>query len=296
MSSLSTSRWLSPLRYPGGKGVLAHFIGSVLQSNKPRSTTYLEPFAGGAGVGLYLLFHEYVERIVLNDLDPGIAALWRSVFHHSSDLIELISGTEVSVSTWEECRAVYEDAQADDLELGFATLFLNRTNRSGILTARPIGGLRQTGKWKIDARFNRRNLIERIRILSRYSSRVAILEQNALDLLTPTSLSSWPNLFLYADPPYLSKSGDLYLNNLSWKDHVQISRLLRGSDARWVVTYDADDRVAASLYPSSPCAAFTLSHSAATQHFGREYIVFSPSLTIYELDSVGPHGATWLDP
>lgn len=292
--SNGSSRWLSPLRYPGGKAVLGEFVGHLIASNSPKSRIYLEPFAGGAGVALYLLFHEYVDRIVLNDLDAGVTAFWRSVFERPDELADLVMRSEVSVEAWHEHWQVYKGVRSDDLQLGFATLFLNRTNRSGILTARPIGGLGQSGRWRIDARFNRKDLVARIRRLARYRNRVEVRHENAVDLLADVDLlKSWDYPFIYADPPYLSKSGDLYLNNVTWQDHIAIAKLIAAHKGPWVVTYDHDERVRTSLYPSHRCAEFSLSHSAAAQHFGQEYMVFSESLRVETLESVGPHGGIW---
>jgi DNA adenine methylase len=274
---------------------LAEFVGYTIERNNSSPTVYIEPFAGGAGVGLYLLFHEYVDRIILNDLDPGIAAFWRAVFQYPEELIELIRSTEITVEVWAEQRQVYQDLPADDVKLGFATFFLNRTNRSGILTARPIGGLQQTGKWGIEARFNREDLADRVARLSRYSNRVEVRSVNATDLLADDTLVNIsPNVFIYADPPYLSKSGDLYLSNLTWEDHVDIAEKLAFRHDSWLVTYDHDERVLSGLYPGFRCAEYSLSHSAFRQHFGREYLIFSQTLTVGDLDSVGPHGASWV--
>jgi DNA adenine methylase len=139
-----------------------------------RSRRYVEPFAGGAGVALRLLFDEFVDEVVLNDLNPGIAAFWRSMFTDTDALLERVAACDLTIDEWHQQRSVYLEGAADDLDLGFATFYLNRTNRSGILDARPIGGLEQTGKWRIDARFDREKLSARMRVLSRYASRVVI--------------------------------------------------------------------------------------------------------------------------
>lgn len=292
---MSMAPYLSPLRYPGGKGILAEFISHVLDATRPRRSTYFEPFAGGSGVGLYLLFNEHVQRIVLNDLDPGIAAFWRSVFRSSEELVELVRTCDLSVDAWRQHWQTYKDGSSNDLELGFSTLFLNRTNRSGILTARPIGGLEQRGRWKIDARFNRSDLAARILRIARYANRVEILEQDALQLLQASDWLGGKNEpFIYADPPYLSKGSGLYLNSLGWDDHLAIARQLSEWGGGWIVTYDHDERVPRDLYPDRRCAEYSLSHSASTQRFGKEYMVFSDCLQVDTLEGIGPRGGEWV--
>jgi DNA adenine methylase len=284
-----TSHELSPLRYPGGKGALAPFLGRIIESQRPRCTVYVEPFAGGAGAAVRLLFDEFVDEIVLNDLDPGIAAFWRCVFLHTNDLARLIETAPISVEAWERHRNVYKQRSTynDELDLGFSTFFLNRTNRSGILDARPIGGLGQSGTWKIDARFNRRALATRVRTLGQYRNRVTVEEQDGV-IVTGKYLSS--RHLLYADPPYLVRGSDLYLDTLTWDDHERLASVLSGSRERWMVTYDHDPRVR-DLYAGFRCAEFELAHTAARQHVGREYAVFSTTLAIDSLLGLGRSGA-----
>lgn len=284
-----SSHEISPLRYPGGKGGLAPFLGSLLESQPKRCEVYVEPFAGGAGAALRLLLDEYVDHVVLNDLDPGIAAFWRAVFHQTDDLVGLIEGADVSMDAWHASRAVYKarGTDADDLALGYATFFLNRTNRSGILTARPIGGLDQTGPWKIDARFNRPGLARRVRTLGNYRNRVTLTEEDGVDLVRRMR---GPRQFIYADPPYLVRGSDLYLNTLAWRDHQRMARLLSGSAARWMVTYDEDERVH-ELYPNQRRAVFSIAHTAARPHVGRELAVFGDAVAVPKLSGLGKQAA-----
>ena len=278
------ARYLSPLRYPGGKGRLARFVSDLLGRQSPRPRRYVEPFAGGAGVGLRLLVDEHVDEIVINDLNPGIAAFWRSVFQRPDDLLERLTGCEVSVDEWHRQREVYLAEPVDDVELGFALFFLNRTNRSGILDGRPIGGYEQTGRWKIDARFDRQGLETRLNALAQYGSRVVVSEVDGIDLIEQ-HLDAEAS-FIYADPPYLDKGDHLYLDTLRWDDHVRLAQLL-SKGGRWLLTYDADPRITEDLYSEFRCAQFSMSHSAAVQHVGQEYAVFAPTLRVPTLDGLG---------
>lgn len=286
-------RFISPLRYPGGKGALGHFVGELIAACRPLPTTYVEPFAGGGGVALRLLYDEYVETIILNDLDPGVAAFWRTVFNCPDELIDRINDADISIEAWHSHRATYEAGEGDDLTLGFATFFLNRTNRSGILGARPIGGLRQTGKWGMSARFNREDLTKRIRTISRYRNRVELREQHATDFIEEIA-DQWDRLFVYADPPYLGHGASLYLDAMNWEDHRTLAEQLTDLGGRWMVTYDADERILTDLYSSHRCAEYGIAHSAGAQHMGKEYVVFSDTLPVEEMTGVGSGSALWL--
>lgn len=280
-----SSRYLSPLRYPGGKARLAKFVGGLIAKQKNRPLRYVEPYAGGGGVGLRLLVDEYVDEIVLNDLNPGIAAFWRTVFTEPEILLEQIQTSELTIDEWHRQRAVYTAGGESDAELGFATFFLNRTNRSGILNARPIGGLEQRGKWKIDARFDRQQLADRIQGLSRYRSRVTICEADGASVVA--DYLDEGGSFVYADPPYLEKADDLYLDTFGWEDHVALADLLNRNPEGWMLTYDADDRITDVLYPERRCAEFQMSHTAAVQHVATEYAVFAEQVAVGELDTLG---------
>jgi DNA adenine methylase len=230
-----------------------------------------------------LLFDEHVEEIVLNDLNPGIAAFWRAVFDSPEHLIDLISGCRPTVEEWHAQRAIYAAAPKDDVALGFATFFLNRVNRSGILDARPIGGLDQRGTWKIDARWHAERLVARIKLLTRYGARVTISQNDGLEVVREAVQSS--DAFIYADPPYVAEGDDLYMDTLRWDNHEQLARTLRGA-GRWFLTYDADPRIL-DLYGGLRCASFGIAHTAAKQHIGREIAVFSDGLEVPSLALLG---------
>lgn len=275
-------RFVSPLRYPGGKARLAPYIATVMSWQDPAPVTYVEPFAGGAGVALRLLLDGDVDQIRINDLNPGIAAFWRSMFADSEAFARRIENDPVDLKAWHEHREVYlNPVDADDGTLGFATFFLNRCNRSGILTARPIGGLEQTGKWLIDARFNRAGLADRVRALGKFADRVVITELDAVAML-----SGIDNLdgeaFAYIDPPYLVQGDQLYMNGLSMEDHRRFAKALTELKCRWLLTYDADARIANDLYGDYRCLEFDIRHNAHKHHMGQEFAVFSHDLVVPE--------------
>lgn len=280
----AANRYLSPLRYPGGKGRLTYFVGCLISSQPRRARIYIEPFAGGAGVALGLLHGEYVEEVVLNDLDIGIAAFWRAVLDQPNELAYLIGSCLPTIDEWHRQNEIYRSREGDDLQLGFATFFLNRTNRSGILDARPIGGLEQRGKWGIDARWNAEQLSSRIRRIARYRSRVTVCQQDGTELAR--AHIDDPEAFIYADPPYLSSGDDLYFKSFSWDSHRSLAETLRNGRG-WILTYDDDPRIPTKLYPGLRCASYGIAHTASTQHIGREYAVFADGLILNSLEWLG---------
>lgn len=286
--------FLSPLRYPGGKARLAPYIARLIRSQRPRPTVYAEPFAGGAGAAIRLVADEVVDSIQINDLDPGVAALWRCVFYDTDEFIRRVETAKITVPAWRRHRNVYLNPSAhDDRTLGFATFFLNRCNRSGILNARPIGGLDQCGEWKIDARFNRQELIHRIGYIAEFRHRVSISQLDARTFLQQLEEDA-PRSLVYVDPPYIGQGDDLYLDRLSFGDHQDLARLLRSSELRWFMTYDCDERITDELYEGFRCARFNIKHTAQRQQIGSEYAVFSNNLSVPNLDILPRDESEWV--
>ncbi len=281
--------FLSPLRYPGGKGRLGPYLARVIASQPYSIATYCEPYAGGAGAGLHLLVKGHVDHLIINDLNPGITAFWRLVFDQTEAFTDRIHGSEVSIEQWHTQRAIYlAPSGQSDLDLGFATFFLNRCNRSGILSARPIGGLDQTGHWKIDARFNKPELIRRIVSLGSHAAQVSIREHRAIDLIKTLNRRSRPVL-LYVDPPYVVPGEELYMTNHDWAEHERLATCLTDSPHPWLLTYDADSRTR-ELYRHFRCLNFDISHTAQVQKVGREYMFFARKLRVPDLTVLRTEG------
>lgn len=278
---------ISPLRYPGGKGLLYSRLRSIIRENGLTSSTYIEPYAGGAGSALALLVSGQVARILINDLDPAVYAFWRSLVDHPQEFTRRLRSVDLTVDEWEKQRVTYDTAdRGDHLELGFATFFLNRTNRSGVLNGGPIGGKDQTGNYKIDARFNREALAERVRLIALHADRITVLNKDGREVIRDHA--DRDDSFIYADPPYFEKAGSLYMNAFEDADHRQLADCLNSVErARWVLTYDNVPNVA-KLYSDRQRRLFSLNYSAHRVMRALEVMVFSDSLMI-PADIEGPH-------
>ncbi len=285
--------YLSPLRYPGGKARFAPLLEQLLANAGKSSITYVEPFAGGAGAALGLLATNTVDRVVINDIDVRLAAFWRSITSDAEAFVEKINLTAVSIDSWHHQRAIMLEGSKDDLELGFAAFFLNRTNRSGILGARPIGGLKQTGAWKLDCRYDKEKMVQRIRGVAKYADRIEVRQEDASVLLDHPEFAA-DNAFLYLDPPYLKKSGGLYLDTLSWDDHLLLAAKLNRRESNWLLTYDCDCRVVDELYPDRRYGDLSLRHAAADTHVGREYVLIADSLELPTDACVSGRKINWI--
>ncbi len=276
----------SPLRYPGGKQVLARVLAHLIRLNGHEGGIYAEPYAGGAGAALSLLFGEYVERLMLNDADSSIYAFWDSILRRTDAFLKLLRDTPLTVSEWERQRAVYlKPARHSRLRIGFAAFYLNRCNRSGIIcNAGVIGGRAQRGKWKLDARFSRAELAERIRRIALYADRIELYNHDAIDFLREcvARKHTTRRVLVYLDPPYYVKGSQLYMNYYSPSDHAALARYLR-TRARfdWVMSYDNVPEIRA-LYGGLRQVPFTLGYSARDWRLGKEVMVVGPGLAFPE--------------
>jgi DNA adenine methylase len=241
----------SPLRYPGGKASLSSFLVDVIDLNDLRGCEYFEPYAGGAGAALRLLETGVVSKIHLNDADRRISAFWNAVINYTNEFIERIHSVELSIDEWRKQKEISRAPnRVKLLDLGFSTFYLNRCNRSGVLSGGPIGGYAQLGQWRMDVRFNREALAERVRAIGSVRKHITISSCDALEFLKKSLPrgSARSEVFVYLDPPYVEQARRLYLNAYSDSDHSLVAEHMRKQKiVPWVMSYD-DCLLIRSLY------------------------------------------------
>ena len=233
----------SPLRYPGGKNCIFPFMARLFYENNLLGTSYAEPYAGGAGLALHLLLEGYVKRIYINDLDPSIYLFWKAVLYRTEELCEWIESVPIDINTWRYYKDIYKKGvEVDELEIAKSTFYLNRTNISGVLDAGPIGGYSQTAKFKIDARFNKEDLINKIRIVASRKQDISLSNYDGIEF-TKSLNRKRSDVFIYLDPPYVDKGHFLYMNCFKEEDHIELSRFVSKLKKRWMVSYDMNEMI-----------------------------------------------------
>lgn len=271
----------TPLRYPGGKGKLTDFLKMIFEKNDLLDGHYVEPYAGGAGIALNLLTHSYASCIHLNDLNPAVFAFWHSVINQPEELCRAIRDVDVTIEEWHRQKAVLKNPENyTPLEVGFSTFFLNRTNRSGIIWGGVIGGKNQDGPWKLNARFNKDDLIRRIEKIALYRSRIRLYNLDAAELIK-TVLPTLPEkTLIYLDPPYYVKGQGLYENHYLHDDHVNIANLVKKQITHpWIVSYDHAPEIV-EMYQGCPTITYGINYSAQNRYEGAEAMFFSKTLVI----------------
>lgn len=263
----------SPLRYPGGKSAMAGLLGQIRRMNGLGDRVIAEPFAGGAGASLTLLYLEETPEIYINDLDRAVYSFWWTVVNQPDLFMEMLSRKRVSMSEWRRQRDVYRNQrQSSRLLLGYAAFYLNRCNRSGIImNGGPIGGVKQSGIWKLNARFNKPDLLRRCEKIAEFRDRIHVSNGDGIDFIKELNFDT---TFFFIDPPYFVKGNSLYLNSLSEKYHATLAPLLKSmKNAAWVLTYDDCPQIRRLYAGWATIRPFSLQYSAAERRSGKELLI-----------------------
>jgi DNA adenine methylase len=273
----------SPLRYPGGKACLFNLAATVLRINGLERAHYAEPYAGGCGLALELLYGGHVADIHINYIDASIWAFWDSVLNDTTALLAKIAETPVTIDEWRRQRDVYRrQSKKNKLELGFSAFFLNRTNRSGIIKgAGVIGGLDQSGNYKIDCRYNFDELTKRIRRINKYKERIHLTNLDAIEFMRLCDKSLPSDSLMFIDPPYYNKGVELYTSFYQDGDHVDLSELVMKLKNPWIMTYDDVDAIR-RLYKNRRQYSFDVNYSLQTKRLGTELLIASKNLRMPE--------------
>ncbi|KXO15569.1 D12 class N6 adenine-specific DNA methyltransferase [Clostridiales bacterium KA00134] len=283
-------RTYSPLRYPGGKTQLSRFVMQLLEFNKLDDIVYVEPFAGGFGAGLELLFKNKVKSVIINDYDIAIYSIWYAILNETERFINDIINAKINIQEWEIQKNIYNKSLEEKIysyDLAFATYFLNRTNRSGIITGGPIGGKNQNGKYKLDCRFNKSDLIRKIVRISDYKDKIQLYNMEANDFIDKIILRHNPNkIFTFFDPPYYEKGKNLYTNFFKHEDHLNLQEKINNlSDYYWILTYDNKDEIL-SIYEDYSKYLYSINYSASNVRKAKEILIPSIKVKLDSLDSI----------
>ena len=279
----------SPLRYPGGKNKLSAFIAKICTDNNINGH-YVEPYSGGASVALFLLFEGFVNKITINDKDRSIYAFWYSVLNNTKKFCELIENVTFTIEEWQKQKKIQENKEKEDLLiLGFSTFYLNRTNRSGIINAGVIGGNKQDGNYLMDCRFNKVQLIKKIKNISKRKKDIKLYKKDALkliELIEKKSINT--NTIFYFDPPYFLKGSSLYMNHYKNDNHKIVSDKIKSiKNIKWIVSYDNVAEIN-ELYKDFKNKEFSFLHTAYKSRIGQEILFFSNEIITPKIENFNP--------
>lgn len=281
----------SPMRYPGGKTQLANFIRKTIQINNLEESTYIEAYAGGFGVGVELLLTNGVRNVVINDYDKSIYSVWYSILNNTDELISLIENTPITIKSWYEQKEIHlaKKNYRNSIEHGFSTLFLNRTNRSGIINAGPIGGYNQNSNYTLDCRFNKNKLIEKIDSIAEQRDRIRLYQKDAIKFISTIEKDFSPEkTFCFFDPPYYIQGKNLYTNFYNHNNHVDLAnKIAKLEDYYWITTYDYSQQIQ-NMYSTFNNKQFkySLGYSAQKKRTATEFLFASQKTKVISYDKV----------
>ncbi|MCY7007091.1 hypothetical protein OCK72_00335 [Fusobacterium simiae] len=275
---------ISPLRYPGGKAKFYNNIIKIFKDNNIEKPIYCEAFAGGAGLALLLLKNNMVNRLILNDIDKSIYCFWKSILDFNEEICNMIKLIDINLYEREKQKKIQENKdnlnltkKSDILKLGFSTFFLNRVNRSGIIRAGVIGGIEQNGNYKMDCRFNKGNLIERIKQINKYKTKIEFYNLDAIDFLK--KIGAIDNTFIFFDPPYFKKGKDLYTNFYTKDDHIKLAKYISNLKQNWITTYDNTKEIR-EIYSNYKIKEFDIFYSLERKRKAKEILICKENLII----------------
>lgn len=272
----------SPLRYPGGKSLMTNFFVDLFHRNGLQEIVYSEPYAGGAGAAINLLLNGHVNEIIINDANIGIYSFWNALVNESDRFIQTINTIPVTLKEWYTQRDILQKSTKPSFELGVATFFMSRTNRSGVILGGAIGGSTEekqnNAKYKIDCRFNKQDLIQRLEIIAANKSRIKVTNEDALAFLRQLD----NNVFVYLDPPYYVKGKSLYMNHYTDKDHEALASFLQNeAHFNWVLSYDDVSQIK-EMYANSDLYRFPLKYTVSKRQVGYELLTHSGNIQFPE--------------
>lgn len=271
-----TGRTYSPLRYPGGKNCIFKFLSNLFYENNLIGIEYAEPYAGGAGLALHLLMDCFVSKIYINDLDDWVFSFWFTILNDTERFCDWIKTTDITVDNWILYKQkLTHPEKLSTFEKATVFFFLNRTNVSGVIKGGIIGGISQQGKYKIDARFNKNNLIERIKYIALFKNNIELSKLDGIDFLKVLNRKQ-RDIFFYIDPPYVEKGANLYLNFYNNNDHKNLAATIKKIRKKWLVSYDNNELIS-ELYSQYRILKYDLSQCTSNR-IGNELLVFSKEI------------------
>jgi len=276
--------FVSPLRYPGGKSKLSPFIKYIIYSNEINGGTYIEPYAGGAGIACDLILSGIVQRAIINDADKAVWAFWNSILTEPERFCRIIDKISISIAEWKRQKEIFKSELTDTFALGFATFYLNRTNVSGVIKGGVIGGQTQQGKYKISARFTKKTLIQRIESIASHAESFSLYNYDAIDFMNTILPSVGKNVLVYLDPPYYEKGQALYRNYYNDNDHKIIAQYIKRLKVPWICSYDNVPSIL-QMYKRIQRYEYGIPYSAKKHYTGGEVIFFSNMIKIPEIQT-----------
>lgn len=246
------------LRYPGSKAKLWRHIANIMPDSASTGglfatglRKYCEPFYGSGAIGWHVMnsLRAGVTDILINDIDPGMAAIWKMVLDAPQELTDKILSYTPTVDDFYRFKKRDGDRHIDPAQLAFEKIVIHQSSRSGIgCMAGVQGGINQNSEYPIDCRWKPERMAEKIWNYHHLMKSMKSVSITCRDFEGPLERLEDGD-FAYLDPPYYVQGGSLYKHSMSHEDHVRLRDVLRDATYTWVLSYDKCDEVI-SMYSS----------------------------------------------
>lgn len=265
------------LRYPGSKAKIYQHIRRALPEcvDSPLWAmllpVYCEPFFGSGAIGWRLMhnFRRKQTRVVINDRDVGVAALWKAIRDVPNDLIRMVEDFEPSARSFYEFKTRDGEPGMDTVKRGFEKLALHQTSFSGLgfMAGGPLGGRDGGSEYNVDCRWSKGRIIKGIGTCHRRMHAMKAFDVRSEDF-EPVLRSLPADSFAYLDPPYFVQGEVLYKHAMSLADHERLARLLCSAPFSWVLSYD-DCEAVRDLYSWAKITSFDMTPTVRTSNAPR---------------------------
>lgn len=286
-------RVTSPLRYPGSKVRITEMVAGLLERNLLVGSHIFEPFAGGSAVSLGLLANGFASAATWVERDPMIYAFWKMVKDRPEELIARMERGKITLAAWQRMqpfRKIDKPTKSNLADLGYAGLFFNRTCFSGILGAGPIGGMTQnSSSYKIDCRFNKRELTTSIRECSIIMKDVEVVFGDGIGYLRNNCLKMPPHSLVYIDPPYVTNGYKLYRYHFDKDDHTRLAEAVNDLRVPWLMSYDNHNLIR-DLYVGEQAKFVKTFQSLKSSRFVKEILLLSEDFLLPASDAADGRG------
>lgn len=227
----------SPFRYPGSKTWFVPTFRRWMASFAQKPHILVEPFAGGGIISLTALFEDWVERVVMVELDEDVAAVWQTIVGGEAEwLAERILSFQLSRET---LIAELSRPPASLRERAFHTILRNRTLHSDIL-ADGASFLKHGENGKgIASRWYPQTLARRLRDLQQVAYRIDVRCADGLAVIE--EFARCPDAVFFVDPPHIAGGKRLYRYHQI--DHRRLFHLCQRVAGEVLLTYDEAEEV-----------------------------------------------------
>jgi len=226
-----SSRFRSPLRYPGGKQKAIEQIAKLLPEN---ALEYREPLVGGGSVYFHARSIGFARNYWINDAFSELMAFWSIVQDPDlcPKLMKELDSLRRSFSSADEVKSYFVKAREQRTRTKYREallfFFFNRVTFSGTTKA---GGFSSAAS---QTRFTASS-IERLAPMPRALAGTKI---TAIDF-APLIREPGEDVFIFLDPPYFTAT-KLYGRDGSLHafDHWKLAKLLKQTAHKFLITYD----------------------------------------------------------